>query len=127
MEFRSFANCADMNTALLAWVKLFHTVVFVAMFSAILFLLYCGLANQITPWTGIAFGLIAIEVLIYVSNGFRCPLRTWAENLTPEGQVVRDIYLPPWLAARVVSISTPLLGVACLLLLGRLLLNYRSS
>ncbi|TVQ11407.1 MAG: hypothetical protein EA368_05560 [Leptolyngbya sp. DLM2.Bin27] len=106
---------------LITWVRLFHTLVFVVMFGAILFLLYCGLSNQLTRWTAIAFGVTAIEVLVYAANGFRCPLRTWAENLTPAGQIVRDIYLPPGLSAHVVSISTPLLGIACLLLLGRLL------
>ncbi|WP_035991403.1 hypothetical protein [Leptolyngbya sp. KIOST-1] len=107
----------------LVWVRLFHTLVFVVMFGAILFLLYCGLANQLTLWTAIAFALITIEVVIYAGNGFRCPLRTWAETLTPPGQTIQDIYLPPWLSARVVAISTPLLGVACLLLLVRLLLS----
>ena len=106
---------------LITWLRLFHTLVFVVMFGAILFLLYCGMANQLTLWTAITFGLISIEVVIYAANGFRCPLRTWAERLTPAGQAVRDIYLPPWLSARVVAISTPLLGVACLLLLVRLL------
>ncbi|MGG6241591.1 hypothetical protein ACQ4N7_23440 [Nodosilinea sp. AN01ver1] len=106
---------------LLAWVRLFHTLVFVVMFGSILFLLYCGLTNQLTIWTAIAFGLISIEVVIYAGNGFRCPLRTWAEDLTPPGQTIQDIYLPPWLSARVVAISTPLLGLACLLLLVRLL------
>ncbi|MBE9111343.1 hypothetical protein IQ273_18210 [Nodosilinea sp. LEGE 07298] len=106
---------------LITWVRLFHTLVFVVMFGAILFLLYCGLTNRLTIWTAIAFGLISIEVVIYATNSFRCPLRTWAEDLTPAGQTIQDIYLPPWLSARVVAISTPLLGVACLLLLGRLL------
>jgi hypothetical protein len=105
----------------LTWIKLFHTIVFVVMFGSILFLLYSGLTNQLTVWTAIAFGLISIEVVIYAGNGFRCPLRTWAEDLTPAGQVVQDIYLLPWLSACVVAISTPLLGVACLLLLVRLL------
>jgi hypothetical protein len=91
------------------------------MFGSILFLLYSGLTNQLTVWTAIACGLISIEVVIYAGNGFRCPLRTWAEDLTPAGQVVQDIYLPPWLSAHVVAISPPLLGVAYLLLLVRLL------
>jgi hypothetical protein len=108
---------------LLTWVRLLHTVVFVVMFGAILYLLYCGIANHLTGWTAIAFGLISIEVVIYAGNGFRCPLRTVAENLTPAEQRVTDIYLPAWLAARVVAISTPLLVAACLLLLIRLLLG----
>ena len=106
---------------LLTWVKLVHTVVFVVMFTAILFLLYCGVFNHVSRWTALAFVLISIEVIIYASNGFRCPLRTFAERLTPAGSPVVDIFLPPWLSARVVAISTPLLAIACLLLLVRLL------
>lgn len=105
---------------LIVWVRLFHTLVFFVMFGAILFLLYCGLANQLTSWTALAFALISVEVVIYAAHGFRCPLSTWAERLTPSDQVVQDIYLPVWLAARVVAISTPLLGLACLILLVRL-------
>lgn len=106
---------------LIVWVRLFHTLVFVVMFGAILFLLYCGLANQLTRWTAFAFALISVEVVVYATHGFRCPLRTWAERLTPPDQVVQDIYLPAWLAARVVAISTLLLGLACLILLVRLI------
>jgi uncharacterized membrane protein YagU involved in acid resistance len=79
LESRDFSG----HAMLLTWVKLFHTVVFVVTFSAILFLLYCGLTNQLTLWTAVAFGLISIEVVIYAVNGFRSPLRTWAENLNP--------------------------------------------
>lgn len=106
---------------LLIWVKLLHTLVFIVMFTAILVLLYCGVVDDLSYWTALAFGLISIEVVIYAANGFRCPLRTLAETLTPDGQPITDIYLPPWLSARVVAISTPLLGIACLLLLVRLL------
>jgi hypothetical protein len=83
------------SAMLLTWVKLFHTLVFVVMFGAILFLLYCGLTNQITVWTAIAFGLISIEVVIYAAKGFHCPLRTWAETLTPPGLAIQDIYSQP--------------------------------
>ncbi len=79
------------------------------------------MVNHLTHWTAIAFAIVSLEVVIYMGNGWRCPLRTLAEDLTPEGQTVRDIYLPPALAARVVGVSTPLLAIACLLLLARLL------
>lgn len=108
---------------LLAGVKALHTIVFVVMFGAILFLLYCGMANQLTQWTAFAFVLIAIEVTIYVSHGFKCPLNTLAARLTLPGQQVDDIYLPAWLSSRVIAISTPLLAIACCLLLIRLLLR----
>jgi hypothetical protein len=105
---------------MLIFVKALHTLVFVVMFGAILFLLYCGVTNQLTRSTAIAFGLIAIEVTIYVSNGFKCPLNTLAERLTPTGKPVSDIYLPAWLSRQVINISTPLLAIACLILLVRL-------
>jgi hypothetical protein len=74
-------------------------------------------------WTAIAFVTIESEVVIYASNGMQCPLRTWAKRFTPTGQPVVDIYLPLWLSSRVVATSTPLLGVACCLLVLRLLTN----
>ncbi|MDA0269300.1 MAG: hypothetical protein O3A14_20675 [Cyanobacteria bacterium] len=108
---------------MLALIRALHTLVFGVMFGAILFLLYCGVVNQLSGWTAIAFVTIGIEVVIYACNGMKCPLRTWAERLTPTGQPVVDIYLPPWLSSRVVAISTPLLGLACGLLVLRLLTN----
>lgn len=114
---------AEPKTMLLIGIRLLHTAVVIVMVTAILFLLYCGLANDLSRWTAIAFVTVSVKVVIYVGNGWRCPLRTLAETLTPDGQTVQDIYLPPWLAAQVVGLSTPLLGVACLLLLARLLLN----
>jgi hypothetical protein len=104
-------------------IRLLHTAVVVVMVAAILFLLYCGLADDLSRWTAIAFAIVSVEVIVYVGHGWRCPLRTLAETLTPAGQPVQDIYLPPWLAARVVGLSTPLLGVACALLLARLWLG----
>jgi hypothetical protein len=108
---------------LLNFIKLLHTVVFLVMSAAILFLLYCGLTGQISRWTGYAFALVMVEVLIYVGNGFLCPLKVWADNLTPEGQPMTDIYLPRWIADRVVVVSTPILVVACLLIAVRLVMG----
>jgi hypothetical protein len=106
---------------LLTAIKILHTLVVVVMFTAILFLLYSGITGQLSKWTTIAFVVISIEVVIYVGNGFRCPLTKMAERLTPAGHPVFDILLPRWMADRIVVVSTPLLGMACLLLLWRLL------
>jgi len=108
---------------MLTLIKALHTLVFVVMFGAILFLLYSGIVNAITRWTTIAFILISIEVIIYISNGFKCPLNILAARLSPPGKPVSDIYLPAWLSRQVINISTPLLAIACLLLLVRLLMR----
>jgi hypothetical protein len=79
---------------LLTAIKILHTLVVVVMFTAILFLLYSGITGQLSKWTTIAFVVISIEVVIYVGNGFRCPLTKMAERLTPAGHPVFDILLP---------------------------------
>lgn len=111
------------NGLVLILVKALHTIVFVVIFSAILFLLYCGILNRISDWTAVAFILIFLEVTIYVGHGFKCPLNTLATRLTPSGHPVDDIYLPVWLSSRVIAISTPLLVIDFLLLLFRLLME----
>lgn len=111
------------NAMLLIFIKLLHTIVFLVMVAAILFLLYCGLTGQISRWTGFAFALVMVEVLIYAGNGFLCPLKVWADHLTPAGQPMSDIYLPRWIADRIVVVSTPILVVACLLIALRLVIR----
>lgn len=118
----SFTSHRDAKI-ILAWVKVLHTIVFVVMFGAILFLLYCGLVNQLSHWTALAFVLISVEVTVYIGHGFKCPLNTLAARLTPVDRQVNDIYLPTWLSSRVIAISTPLLAIACCLLLIRLLMR----
>ncbi len=108
---------------LLTFIKLLHTIVFLVMSAAILFLLYCGLTGNITRWTALAFALVMVEVFVYVGNGLRCPLKIIADGLTPAGQPMSDIYLPRWIADRVVAVSTPTLVIACLLIGLQLILN----
>jgi hypothetical protein len=108
---------------LLNFIKLLHTIVFLVMSAAILFLLYSGMTGIITRWTGLAFALVMVEVLIYVGNGLRCPLKVMADGLTPDGKPMSDIYLPRWIADRVVVVSTPILAIACLLIGVRLILS----
>jgi hypothetical protein len=106
---------------LLTAIKIVHTIVVVVMFTAILFLLFCGITGQLSQWTAISFIVVFAEVLIYAGNRFRCPLTKIAERLTPPGQPVVDIYLPRWISDRIVMVSTPLLVLACLLILLQLL------
>ena len=42
--------------------------------------------------------MIAAESLVFVANGFRCPLTDVAESLGAEHGSVTDIYLPAWFA-----------------------------
>ena len=78
-------------------VKLLHTAIW-AFFAA------CILAIPVVAAAGalrIAMGLVAvvaIEVIVLLLNGLRCPLTGIAARYTPDRRDSFDIYLPLWLA-----------------------------
>jgi len=78
-------------------VKFLHTAIW-AFFAA------CILAIPLAAASGalrLAMGLIAIvaiEVIVLLLNGLRCPLTGVAARYTPDRRDNFDIYLPLWLA-----------------------------
>lgn len=60
-----------------------------------------------------------VEGFILVGNGWRCPLRSLAEELGEPTGSVTDIFLPRWLADHIFEICTPLFLSGCLALIGR--------
>lgn len=47
---------------------------------------------------GVLIAIVALEVVILLANGFRCPLTGVAARYTADRQDNFDIYLPLWLA-----------------------------
>ena len=78
-------------------VKLLHTVVW-AFFAG------CILAIPVLGWTGrygpaaLLCGIVLVEALVLVFNGWRCPLTGVAARYTDDRRDNFDIYLPEWLA-----------------------------
>ena len=78
-------------------IKLLHTVVW-------LFFVGCILAVPITAGfhhfrlTVLFTGLVLLECLVLVLNGWRCPISDLAARHTAETSANFDIYLPNWLA-----------------------------
>ncbi len=78
-------------------VKLLHTIVWA-------FFALCIVAIPIAASAGalrlalILVAIVAIEVVVLLSNGFKCPLTGVAARYTPDRQDNFDIYLPLWLA-----------------------------
>ena len=104
-------------------VKLIHSAIFFIMSVCVIYLLYTGIADRLSGWTILAFGLVFVEGLVLVFNKWQCPLTTWAENLGAEDGSVTNIFLPRWLADHLFQICAPLFVVACLILLIRLFFN----
>ena len=88
-----------MNTALkLFSVKLLHTVIWAFFVVVILYVLYCGLADDINRYTWIAAGLVILEGLVLLVFGGRCPLTLIARRYSNSDRDNFDIFLPNWLA-----------------------------
>ncbi|UCE08096.1 MAG: hypothetical protein JSW07_08750 [bacterium] len=73
--------------------------------------------DQLSVFTWIASGLIVLEGVMLVANGWRCPLTTYAEKLGASKGTVTDIFLPEWLAAHVFTIFGALTILSAILLL----------
>jgi hypothetical protein len=78
-------------------IKLLHTAIW-------LFFVLCILAVPVTAsfhhfrLSAFFAGLVLLECLVLVLNGWRCPITDLAARHTPETSDNFDIYLPNWLA-----------------------------
>jgi len=78
-------------------VKSLHTVIwafFAACILAIPVLVFAERRNMAL----VVIGIVSIEVLIIVTNGWHCPLTDVAARYTSDRRDNFDIYLPIWLA-----------------------------
>ncbi len=84
-----------MNTVLkLFSVKLLHTVIWAFFVMVIGYVLYCGIADDLSPYTWLASGLVILEGLVLLVFGGRCPLTLVARNYSDSDLDNFDIFLP---------------------------------
>jgi hypothetical protein len=96
------------NNALVA-VKVIHTLIWFSIESCMAYLLYAGFVRRTDRRAALAAAVVGGETLIFVANGFRCPLTDVAESLGAEDGSVTDIFLPPRLAHALPAIHVPLI------------------
>ncbi|HYN02704.1 MAG TPA: hypothetical protein VE359_09685 [Vicinamibacteria bacterium] len=102
-------------------VKLIHTVIFWLLSACVLYVLFSGVADDITTWTWVAVGLVLLESVVLAAAGWTCPLTILAERLGAARGSVTDIFLPKWFADRIFPICGTTFGVALLVVLFRVL------
>ena len=81
----------------LALVKTLHTVIWAFFATCILAIPVLVYTNRPAPALFL-IGVVTIEVLVIVFNGWRCPLTNVAARYTSDRRDNFDIYLPLWLA-----------------------------
>lgn len=110
--------CAMSDAQKLAAVRLVHTIIYVVMALSTFVLVYAGLTGQSGPWLVAALVLLAIEIVVFVGNGWKCPLTALALRYGAEKGYAFDTYLPEglmrhtfWFFSSVMLIGLVLLGL----------------
>ena len=86
-----------MRTTPLISIKLLHTVVWAFFAGCVVAIPIAATLNQfaVAAWLS---GIVFLEVLVLLANGWRCPLTSVAARYTDERRDNFDIYLPVWVA-----------------------------
>ena len=104
----------------LVLVKTLHTVIW-AFFAGCIFTIPILVFTKRHGAALVLIGIVTIEVLVIVFNGWRCPLTKVAARYTPDRRDNFDIYLPLWLAKYNKAIFGTLYFVGVLYAAARLL------
>lgn len=97
-------------------IKAVHTAVWAFFVACILAIWLFALRGEYAR-AGLSIGIVAVEVLVLMLNGWRCPLTAVAARYTGERHDNFDIYLPRWLARHTKSIFGTLYGAGIALTL----------
>ncbi len=82
------------DARMLAVIRWVHTIIYVVMAASTFVLLYAGLTGATGVWLWIALGLLAIESVVFVGNGMKCPLTAMAVEHGATSGGVLDTFLP---------------------------------
>jgi hypothetical protein len=103
------------HRGVLTAIKLTHTAVWFSIESSMAYVLWTGLRRRSDRRAAIAAAVVGGETLVFVANGFHCPLTELAERAGAEHGAVTDIYLPRWFARNLPAIHVPLIILAAYL------------
>jgi hypothetical protein len=99
----------------LVGLRVAHTLIWLSIESSVGYLLFAGVTRRTGGRVTLAGAVVAGECLVFVGNGFHCPLTDLAEHLGAERGSVTDLYLPAWFARNMPLIHVPLLVLAAVL------------
>jgi len=102
-------------------IKSVHTLLFIFMIICVGIVLFTLIIDHISLLTWIGMGLMLLEGIILMANGWRCPLTEYAENLGASDGSVTNIFLPKCIADQMFIIFGILSFICIILLLIRVL------
>jgi hypothetical protein len=112
---RNGAAGRHLHPRALVGIRVAHTLIWLSIESSVGYLLYAGCTGRTGGRAALAGAVVAGECLVFVGNGFHCPLTDLAEHFGAEHGSVTDLYLPAWFARNMPAIHVPLLLLAAVL------------
>jgi hypothetical protein len=105
----------------LVLVKSLHTLIWFFFNVVIFYLLYAVITDQINYLVWICVGFLILEGITLMVFKSICPVTIWARRYSDSEKYNFDIYLPNWLARYNKAIYTPIVLVAFVILIYRLM------
>lgn len=103
----------------LALVRGVHTAIYLVMVAAIAVLLYAGTTGYEGAWLWVSLGLLAVESVVFVGNGMKCPLTAIAVRYGAETGHAFDTFLPERVTRNTFRFFGSLMVVGLVLLAAR--------
>lgn len=100
----------------LALVRGVHTAIYLVMASAVFVVLFAGVTGAQGTWLWVAIALVAIESVVFIANGLRCPLTALVSRYGARRVHVADTYLPEQFTRLTLRIFGPLIAGGLILL-----------
>jgi len=99
--------------------KLAHTAIWCVFVTAIFYVLYAGVFDDINWLVWLCIGLVFLEAIILLIHKWKCPFTLLAQKYTDNHPTGFDIFLPTWLAKHNKTIFSTLFTVGLVLVLWR--------
>ena len=120
-------NPTRLDKYILLGIKTLHTLIFLVMSAAILYVLYSGLTRTYDGWLIVALVAVILECVVFLANNRRCPLTKWARDYGDAfgNDWIADIFLPAWFAPKIPLLCGGLFVVSVIVLVVNFLLAVR--
>jgi hypothetical protein len=89
------------------------------MSASVFVMLYAGMSGASGTWLWPALALVAIESVVFVGNGLRCPFTELARRYAGEGRSVSDTFFPERMTRCTFAVFGPIILIGFALLVAR--------
>ncbi|MFN6982826.1 MAG: hypothetical protein ACK4NU_12950 [Brevundimonas sp.] len=92
-----------------------HTAIYIVMSVACFVVLYAGISGRDGPWLLVALVLVAVETVVFVASGLKCPLTAIAVRYGARPDGAYDTFFPERCTRHTFRVFGPLIALGLVL------------